>query len=279
MLINSVTYYKCLCLSRIYHNPDLPNFFLQAYRIVLGIFCLYNCIINNWLYLPEYLDILLINYISELSTESNQVNMFPGSGNSSGAHQYGYFHSGGGSSFGGDPFGGGPSGSGGSGPPVGNESSTDKDKDEDSNKSKGKRREYYMYEAVENERDERRYWAPGATGNDYQTDNIRTRKKNYPWLSGLDFSYFDNYLNILCNPEHTHAKAPIIYRDNTIREYNEHGLKYVYHIYGDNPSCRISSTDGTRMIEIYDANTVKKYIEFHNEEVRIAKWHKENNKD
>ena len=67
MLINSVTYYKCLCLSRIYHNPDLPNFFLQAYRIVLGIFCLYNCIINNWLYLPEYLDIFLINYIFLLS--------------------------------------------------------------------------------------------------------------------------------------------------------------------------------------------------------------------
>lgn len=138
MLLNSITYYKYLCLSRIYHNPDLPDYLLHAYRIILGIFCLYSCIINNWLYIPEFLYIFLINYIGELSTESSQVNMFPGSGNSSGAHQYGYFHSGGGGSFGGDPFGGGPSGSGGSGPPLGNQSSIDQN--EDSNKSKGKKR-------------------------------------------------------------------------------------------------------------------------------------------
>lgn len=271
MLINNITYYKCLCLSRIYHNPDLPNLFLQVYKIVLGIFCLYNCIINNWLYLPEFIDIFLINYMGELSTESNQVNMFPGSGNPSGSH-HGYLSSNYGSSSAGG--GGGPSGSGGSGPPVGNQSSTDQD--EDYNKSKGKKRA--MYEAVDNERDERAYWAPGAIDNDYQTDNVRTRKRNYPWYGGLKFPYFDPEANIFRSPEHFHMKAPIVYRDNTIREYNEHGLKYAYHIYGDNPSCRISSVDATRMIEIYDAGTVKKYIEFHNEEVRIAKLHEENNR-
>jgi hypothetical protein len=92
----------------------------------------------------------LINYIGELSTESNQVNMFPGSGNPSGSN-YGYFFPGYGSSSAGG--GGGPSGSGGSGPPIGNQSSTDQD--EDSNK--GKKRAYFMYEAVDNEKDERAY--------------------------------------------------------------------------------------------------------------------------
>lgn len=273
MLINSITYYKCLCLSRIYHNPDLPYFFLQGYKIVLGMFCLYNCIINNWLYLPDFLNIFLMNYMDELSTESNQVNMLPGSGNPSGYH-YGSFSSNYGSSSAGG--GRGPSGSGGSGPPVGNESSTDKD--EDSNKSKGKKRTYFLYEAVDNDKDERAYWAPGAIGNDYETDNVRPRKNNFPWMSGLQFSYFDPELSIYRNPEHSHVKSPIYYRDNTIREYNEFGLKYVYHIYGDNPSCRISSTDGSRMIEIYDAGTVNKYIQYHKNEVRIAKWHKENNR-
>jgi hypothetical protein len=138
MLINSITYYKYLCLSRIYHNTDLPDYLLHIYRIVLGVFCLYSCITNNWLYFLEYIDIFILNYRGELSTEPSQINMFPGSGNSSGAHQYGYFHSGGDNSFGGDPLGGGPSGNGGSGPPVNNQSSTDQN--EESNKSKGKKR-------------------------------------------------------------------------------------------------------------------------------------------
>jgi hypothetical protein len=140
MLINNITYYKNLCLSRIYHNTDLPNYLLHAYRIILGVFCLYNFIINNWVYIPEFLDIYLINYVGELFTEPSQVNMFPGSGNSSGAHHYGYFHSGGDGSFGGDPSGGGPSDSGGSRPPVGNESLIDQN--EDFNKSKGKKRKH-----------------------------------------------------------------------------------------------------------------------------------------
>jgi hypothetical protein len=175
--MNSITYYKYLCLSRIYYNTDLPNYFIQVYRIVLGVFCLYNCIINNWLYLPEFLDIFLINYISELSTEPSQVNMFPGSGNSSGAHQYGNFHSGSGGSFGGDPFGGGPSGSGNSGPPVGNQYPTDQD--EDSNKSKGKKRAHI---------------APEATGNDKDETNNERQKKKESWLrksspAGRQFCY------------------------------------------------------------------------------------------
>jgi hypothetical protein len=104
-----------------------------VYRLVLGVFCLYSCIINNWLYLPEFLDIYIIHYIGELSPDFNQVKMFSGSGGSSGGH-YGFFPSDYGSSFGG----GGPSGSGGSGPPVGSQSLTDQN--EDSNKSKGKKR-------------------------------------------------------------------------------------------------------------------------------------------
>jgi len=273
MVINSITYYKCLCLSRIYHNPNLPNNFLQAYKIVLGIFCLYNCIINNWLYLPEFLDIFLKNYMGELYTGFNQVNMFPGSGNPSGSN-YRFFPSDYGSPSAGG--GGGPSGSGGSGPSVSNEPSTDQN--EDSNKSKGKKRAYFLYEAVDNDKDERAYWAPGAIGNDYETNNVRPRKRNFTWMSSLQFTYFDPELSMSRNPEHSHVKSPIYYRNNTIREYNEFGLKYVYHIYGDNPSCRISSVDGTRMIEIYDPNTVKKYIDFHKNEVRIAKWHEENNR-
>jgi hypothetical protein len=135
-----------------------------------------------------------------------------------------------------------------------------------------------LYDAVRSEREERTYWAPGAIGNDYQTDNVRGRRINYPWYSNLEFSYFDYEVNTLRSPEHTHLKGPIIYRNNTIREYNEHGLKYVYHIYGDHPSCRISSVDFRRNIEIYDARTVMKFIELRNEEVRIANLHKENNK-
>jgi hypothetical protein len=148
MLINNVTYYRCLCLL---HITDLPGFLLQAYRIVLGIFCLYSCISINWLYLPEFLDIYLIRYVGELSTEPNQVNMFPRSG---GGH-YGFSGSNYGSSSGGGPFGEGPSGSGGSGPLVGNQSSTDKD--EDSNRSRGENRTYFMYQAVDSEKDERAY--------------------------------------------------------------------------------------------------------------------------
>jgi hypothetical protein len=98
-------------------------------------------------------------------------------------------------------------------------------------------------------------------------------------MSGLQFSYFDPELSVYRNPEHSHVKSPIYYKDNTIREYNEFGLKYAYHMYGDNPSCRISTVDGTRKIEIYDAGTVKKYIEYHNEEVKIAKRDEENNRD
>jgi len=256
--MNSITYYKYLCLSRIYYNPDLPNYLLQGYKIVLGIFCLYSCIINNWLYLPEYLDIFSKNYIGELSIESNQVNMFPGSGNSSGS-PYGYFPSFSGSDFGGNPFGQGPSGNGGSGPPVGNESSTDKD--EDFNKSKGKKRAYI---------------APEATGNDKdETSNERPKRKRGSWLTrsspaGPQFSYFDTVRNMHIWPEFSHIRDPIYYNDNTIREYNEHGLKYEYHVSGENPFCRISSFDGTK-IEIYDASTVMKYIEYHNEEVRLVK--------
>jgi hypothetical protein len=283
MLINSITYYKCLCLSRIYHNPDLPNDFLQVYRIVLGMFCLYNCIINNWLYLPEFLDIFLINYIGEFSTGSNQVNMFPWSGGGN----YGFLPSDYGSSSAGG--GQGPSGSGGSGPPVGNQSSIDQD--EDSNKSKGKKRAHSVSEAMGNDRNERThsvseamgndrneraYWAPEVIGSElHKTENEKRIGSFLFWIRGVEFNYYDTDLMMYCNPEHLHYKSPIYYRDKSIREYNENGLKFVYHIYGNNPSCRISSSDGTTKIEIYDAATVKKYIEYQRNEVRIARWQRE----
>jgi hypothetical protein len=76
------------------------------------------------------------------------------------------------------------------------------------------------------------------------------------------------------SPEYFHKVNPIYYKDKTIREYNEYGSKFVYHIYGENPSCRISSADGTK-IEIYDAGAVKKYIEHHRNEALIAKFQKE----
>jgi hypothetical protein len=267
MLVNNVTYYKCLCLSKIYHDPDLPNNLLQAYRIVLGIFCLYSCIINNWLYFLEFLDIFLINYMSELSIEPNQVNMFPGSGNSSGAHQYGYFHSGGGGSFGGDPFGGGPSGSGGSRPPVDNQSLIDQN--EDSNKSKGKKRVHWAPEAMGNDKDETNSERPYKKP-DYRKDFKPVRLAP----PGPKFLYFDRASNRVIYPETYHTYNPICIRDNTIREYNELGLKYVYHIYGDNPFCRIYSPDGTK-IEIYNVRTVMKYIEYHKNEVTIARRQKD----
>jgi hypothetical protein len=93
-------------------------------------------------------------------------------------------------------------------------------------------------------------------------------------MRDLQFSYFDPELSIERNPEHFHVNNPIYYRDRTIREYNEFGLKYVYHIYGDNPFCRIYSPDGTK-IEIYNVRTVMKYIEYHKNEVTIARRQKD----
>jgi len=287
MLINSITYYKCFCLSRIYHNPDLPNYLLQAYRIVLGVFCLYSCITNNWLYLPEFLNLFLINYMGEISTEPNQVNMFPGSGNSSGAHQYGYFHSGGGGSFGGDPFGGGPSGSGNSRPPIGNQSLIDQN--EDSNKSKGKKRAYIAPEDMDKDQNEdsnkskgkkRVHWAPEVmVNNKDEANNERPyvkpdyRKDFKPVRlapPGPKFLYFDRASNRVVYPETYHTYNPISVRGDSIRIYRELGLKYAYHIYGDKPFCRIYSPDGTK-IEIYNVRTVMNYILHHKNEVTIAR--------
>ena len=264
LVLENITYYKYFYLSRIYHNPNLPYYILQGYRMILGIFCLFNFIMYNWLEIPEYLNIFLMKYSGELFTESNQVNMFPGSGNPSGGHYYGYFQSGG-SSFGGDPSGGGPSGSGppGGGSQGGSGDQSSKDQNEETNKSKGKGKKRAQFEES------------------YEEWEAKRKKAERPFRGatrlapdGKKFFFFDRPSNRAIHPETYHAEPPLCIQSNTIRQYKEHGLTYVYHVGGDHPRdfCRIWFPDGTK-IEIYDERTVFNFMQHHRDEVRLGRNH------
>jgi hypothetical protein len=87
---------------------------------------------------------------------------------------------------------------------------------------------------------------------------------------GPRFFFFDRVSNRIVYPETYHTYDPISIQANTIREYKEHKLTYVYHMYGDNPFCRIYSPDGTK-IEINNPRTVMKYILHHKNEVTIGR--------
>ena len=53
--------------------------------------------------------------------------------------------------------------------------------------------------------------------------------------------FFDRPSNRAIHPETYHAEPPLCIQSNTIRQYKEHGLTYVYHVGGDHPRdfCRI----------------------------------------
>lgn len=114
---------------------------------------------------------------------------------------------------------------------------------------------------------------PEAMGNE-KNERPDYRKEfkpvRMPPKEGTKFLYFDRVSNRVVYPETYHTFNPISIQGNTIREYNEHKLTYVYHMYGDNPFCRIYSPDGTKL-EIYDARTVMKYILHHKNEVTIGR--------
>ena len=214
MLIKkNFTYYKNWCLIYIYMNPNSPNNTLICYRIILGIFCIYNFIINNWLDIPEYLEEFLIKYINEFCNEFNVVNMFPGGwnpykGHSSGYHQVGpgYYDL--------NPYGQGPSGGpsgGGShvGPPPGDQSS--REQNEDSNRSRDNKRN-----------------APDIEENEVKRKRPNPEDRTRFPPRGPKFLYFDHEKNRLYYPETFHRGKAFSTENNCIRQYEEHGLSYIY---------------------------------------------------
>lgn len=97
-----------------------------------------------------------------------------------------------------------------------------------------------------------------------------SKRKRRP--DGPKFKYYNRYFGKNIYPEKFHTEEPEYFASNTMRVYNEGGIRYTYicdsyHSY--NRYCRIRYPDGTYTF-IFDKPLVLKHIEFHRKHIALG---------